>query len=114
VEEDKREMEDVEIKVDPKQEPLRIDKFLLAKLANVSRTRIQNAIKEGAVLVDGKKVKSNYKISPGECISFTMPKKHDKFDKVKPEDIPLDIIFEDEDVIIINKPAGLVKGGRIL
>jgi len=108
VEEDKREMEDIEIKVDPKQEPLRVDKFLLAKLANVSRTRIQNAIKEGAVLVNGKKIKPNYKISPGEVIAFSMPKKHDKFDKVKPEDIPLDIIFEDEDVVIINKPAGLV------
>lgn len=104
----KPEMEDVEIKVDPKQTPVRIDKFLLDKLADVSRTRIQNAIKEGAVLVDNKQVKSNYKINPGEVISFSIPRRHDKNDRAQAEDIPLDIIYEDEDVMIINKPAGLV------
>jgi len=108
LEDEKREMEDVEIIVDPKQEPVRIDKFLLLKLANVSRTRIQNAIKEGEVLVNNKIVKSNYKINPGEVITFSIPKRHDKHDKVQAEDIPLDVIYEDEDVMIINKPAGLV------
>lgn len=108
MEDDKREMEEVEIKVDPKQSPIRIDKFLMAKLADVSRTRIQNAVRDGVVLVDNKVVKSNYKINPGEIISFTMPKKSDKFDRVKPEDIPLDIVYEDDDVMVINKPAGLV------
>jgi len=108
VEEENQEYEDVEIKVDPKQQPIRIDKFLLTKLANVSRTRIQNAVSEGEVLVNGKVVKSNYKINPGEMITFSLPRRHDKNDKVVPEDIPLDIVFEDEDVMVINKPAGLV------
>jgi len=108
VEEENQEYEDVEIKVDPKQQPIRIDKFLLTKLANVSRTRIQNAVSEGEVLVNGKVVKSNYKINPGEMITFSLPRRHDKNDKVVPEDIPLDIVYEDEDVMVINKPAGLV------
>lgn len=104
----KPEMEDVELKVDPGQSPVRIDRFLMDKLADVSRTRIQNAVKEGLVLVDGKQVKSNYKIGPGEVIAFSVPRKKDKGDRVVGEDIPLDIVYEDEDVIIINKPAGLV------
>lgn len=108
MEEENQEYEDVEIKVDPKQQPIRIDKFLLTKLANVSRTRIQNAVSEGEVLVNGKVVKSNYKINPGEMITFSLPRRHDKNDKVVPEDIPLDIVYEDEDVMVINKPAGLV------
>jgi len=93
VEEENQEYEDVEIKVDPKQQPIRIDKFLLTKLANVSRTRIQNAVSEGEVLVNGKVVKSNYKINPGETITFSLPRRHDKNDKVVPEDIPERVNF---------------------
>ena len=95
------------IEVDPGQEPVRIDKFLFNKLSGVSRNKIQQAAKAGNVIVNGKVVKPNHKIKPGDVISVVMsypPKEVE----ITPEDIPLDIVYEDKDVIIVNKQPGLV------
>lgn len=94
--------------VDPGQEPLRIDKFLLDRLFKVSRTRIQEAIRAGAVTVDGKNVKPNYKVNPREVIEIVIPRPANYTDHIVPEDIPLDIVYEDDDLMIVNKKAGMV------
>lgn len=94
------------IKVDRNQSPLRIDSFLNDKIKNVSRTRIQQGIKAGAITVDGKSIKPNYKISPLEIIKVIVP--HHEPLEIIPENIPLNIIFEDDELLIVNKPAGMV------
>lgn len=86
---------------------LRIDKYLVNKIENVSRTRIQGAATAGNILVNNKPVKSNYRVKPGDVISIVMtypPREIEIF----PENIPVDIIFEDDDLIIINKAPGMV------
>lgn len=92
---------------DPQQQPLRIDKFLLDRLHNTSRNRIQNAIKAGNVLVNQSTVKANYKVKPHDEISIVLPypKRHLR---IHPENIPLNIVYEDEHIVVINKQAGLV------
>lgn len=97
-----------EIRVDPGQNPLRIDKFLFDRLEMISRNRIQNAIKSGAVTVDGEEIKPNFKIKPNHVISMVVPKPPGEGIRVLPQNIPLDVVYEDEDVLVINKPAGLV------
>ncbi|MEL6867353.1 MAG: RluA family pseudouridine synthase [Bacteroidota bacterium] len=92
---------------DPKQSLIRIDKFLLDRLERVSRNKVQNAIRAGSVLVDGERVKPNYKIKPGNEITILLPEPV-KEGTLIPEDIPLDIRYEDDDVMIIHKPSGLV------
>lgn len=99
--------ERLQIKVDKGQEPLRIDKFLQNRIENATRNKIQKAIDVGHVLVNEKQVKSNYKVKPGDQIiaySDTDPESYD----IVPEELPLDIVYEDDDVLVINKPAGLV------
>ncbi|NNE33258.1 MAG: RluA family pseudouridine synthase [Winogradskyella sp.] len=94
-------------KVDKGQKPLRIDKFLINCIENMTRSKIQNAAKEGGVLVNGTAVKSNYKVRPHDVISVTF--EHPSYEQLLvAEDIPLDIVYEDEDVLVINKPAGMV------
>lgn len=93
---------------DPNQSPVRIDKFLIERLEKVSRNRLQNAIKLGCVLVSGKPIKANYKIRPGDQISLILPSDPEVSQQLTPENIPLDIVYEDEDVIVINKQAGMV------
>jgi len=95
------------VTVDDKQSPLRIDKFLMARLANASRNRIQNAAKAGNILVDGKTVKASYKVKPGEIITIVMAHPP-RETEILPEDIPLDIVYEDKDVVLIEKKAGMV------
>lgn len=95
------------IVVDKGQVPLRIDKFLFDRLPNVSRNRIQRAAEAGFILVDGRSVKSNYKIKPCEEISIVMDRPRYETD-ITPEDIPLDIVYEDNDLMVVNKPAGMV------
>jgi 23S rRNA pseudouridine1911/1915/1917 synthase len=92
---------------DPGQELLRIDKFLLHKIANATRTRIQAALEGGTILVNGKTSKSSYKIKPGDDVSiiFAYPKKEIE---LIPQDLPITIIYEDDDIIIVNKEAGMV------
>ena len=99
--------EHIRMVVDPGQQPERIDTFLTNHLSNISRNRVQNAAKAGNILVNDKAVKQNYKVKPNDVISivFTYPPRETD---IKPEPIPLDIVYEDNDVIVINKQAGLV------
>ena len=99
--------EHLRIIVDKGQSLLRIDKFLMHRVENASRNRIQNAIELENVLVNEKPVKSSYKVKPLDVISVVLP--HPPRDtEVYPENIPLDIVYEDDDVLVVNKPAGLV------
>ncbi|MBN2103178.1 RluA family pseudouridine synthase [bacterium] len=84
----------------------RIDTFLTRELPRFSRSQIQAMVKEELIRVDGKSVKSNYSIRPGDSVTVALPRS--KPSDLMPEDIPLDIVFEDEYLIIINKPPGMV------
>ncbi len=95
------------VEVDPGQESVRVDKFLFNKIQNASRNKIQQAAKAGNILVNEKAVKSNYKVKPGDVISVVMSYPPREVD-INPEEIPLTIVYEDDDVIIVNKQAGLV------
>ncbi len=95
------------IVVDGKQEPLRIDRFLMNRISGLSRTKYQEAAEAGYIIVNGKEVKSNYKVKPGDEISVRVAKPVQHFEVV-PEDIPLDILYEDDSLLVINKPAGMV------
>ena len=95
------------ITADPKQSLLRIDKFLMDRLPNVTRTKIQGGIHEGFVKVNEKSIKPNYKVHPGDIVTISFPEPPRDID-VKPENIPLNIVFEDSWVLIVNKPAGMV------
>jgi 23S rRNA pseudouridine1911/1915/1917 synthase len=95
------------IVIDKGQEPLRLDKFLTARIENASRNKVQHAIESGRVLVNNKKVQANHKIKPGEeVVVYSDREVHSE--EIIPEDIPLDIKYEDEDILIVNKPVGLV------
>lgn len=95
------------IQVDPGQSQLRIDKFLFQKLGNVSRSKIQAAAQAGNILVNNNSVKPNYKIKPEDIISVVLPHPPVEF-KLIPQEIPLNIVFEDEHLIVVDKEAGLV------
>lgn len=97
-----------QITVDPKQKTERIDKFLVNKIEGASRNRLQKACELGRVQVNEKAVKSNYKIRPGDVIEVYMDEPESDGYTVVPQDIPLDIVYEDDQVIVIHKPAGLV------
>lgn len=97
-----------EILVDAGQGLTRIDKYLVDRLNKVSRSRLQNAIKVGAVRVNQLEVKPNYKVRPGDQIEMVIPKPPGEGIRLQPQDIPLNIIFEDESLLVLNKPAGLV------
>ncbi len=94
-------------KVDPGQTLLRIDKFLVNRIENTSRNKIQSAADAGNILVNSKSVKSNYKVKPGDVISIVMSYPRRELEII-PEDIPLDIIFQDEYLAVINKKPGMV------
>ncbi len=94
---------------DPKQSTMRLDKFLTDRVFKVTRSRIQNAIKAGLVFVNGDDlVKSNYKVRPGDRIEFLIPKPYDEAITVQPDEIPLDIRYEDDYLLVVYKPAGMV------
>jgi 23S rRNA pseudouridine1911/1915/1917 synthase len=95
------------LNVDAGQVPIRIDKFMSAHLEDTSRHRIQCAIKEGYVKVGEKTAKANLLVRPGDIIRFVMPYRRRGVDIV-PQDIPLNIVYEDDDVLVVNKPAGMV------
>lgn len=99
--------EEIIIDVDLGQGHVRVDKFLGDKIAGISRTKVQNAVKEGNVTVNGSKVKTNYKVAPGDHIRVIFPKETEPSELLA-ENIPLDIVYEDDDLIVINKPAGMV------
>lgn len=95
------------VEVDKGQTPLRVDKYLCEKLQHASRNRIQKAADAGFVHANDNPVKSNYKVRPGDIITLMLDRP--RYDTaIEPEDIPLDVVFEDNDVLVINKPAGLV------
>lgn len=95
------------IVVDDGQELLRIDKFLMDRLPNVTRTKVQSGIKDGFVKVNDGFIKPNYKVHPGDNISIFFPEPP-RDDEVVPENISLDIVLEDEHLLVVNKPAGMV------
>jgi len=99
--------ERLNIVVDRGQEPMRLDKFLTARIEHATRNKIQQAIETGRVLVNGKKVQANHKIKPGEEI-VVYSEKEVHGEEIIPEYIPLNIVYEDEDVIVLHKPPGLV------
>jgi 23S rRNA pseudouridine1911/1915/1917 synthase len=86
---------------------LRIDKFLMARMDSTSRNKIQNAAKAGNILVNEKPVKSNYKVKPLDVVSIVLAFPPREIELI-PEDIPLDIVYEDDDLLLVNKPAGMV------
>lgn len=93
--------------VDKGQDPVRIDKFLFEHLQHSSRNRIQKAAEAGFIHVNDRPVKSNYKVRPDDIVTLMLDRpRHDT--TIEPEDIPLDVVYEDDDVMVINKPAGLV------
>ncbi len=93
--------------VDGGQAPMRLDKFLVQRIENASRNKVQQAIESGRVLINGKQVQSNHKIKPGEEI-VVYSDKEVKGEDIVPEKMPLNIEYEDDDILIINKPVGLV------
>ena len=95
------------LNVDPGQSPLRLDKFMSGHLEDTSRHRVQLAIKEGFVLVNDVPAKANRIVRPGDVIKFVMPYRRRGLE-ILPQDIPLDIVYEDDDFLIVNKAAGMV------
>jgi 23S rRNA pseudouridine1911/1915/1917 synthase len=106
-EEEKELFEHHRFVADPGQSLIRIDKFLTDRLSGVSRSKIQAAADANAILVDAKPVKSSYKVKGGDVITVVMPEPPHVFELIA-EDIPLNIVFEDEDLMVINKAAGMV------
>ena len=86
---------------------LRVDKFLVSRLEKSSRNRVQQAAEAGCILVNGKAVKSNYRVKPLDVVQVVMDRPRYEFE-VLAQDIPLDRVYEDADVLVVNKPAGLV------
>ena len=108
VQEDSSELyEHFRFQVDKGQAQLRIDKFLMSKMENASRNRIQNAAHAGNILVNEKVIKPNYKVKPGDIISIVLAYPP-RDTEVYPEDIPINIVYEDDDVLVINKQPGMV------
>lgn len=92
---------------DKGQQMLRVDKFLVDRLEHTSRNRVQQAADAGCIIVNGKAVKSSYKVKPEDVVSVVMDRPRYEFEIIA-EDIPLDIVYEDDWVLVVNKPAGLV------
>jgi 23S rRNA pseudouridine1911/1915/1917 synthase len=86
---------------------LRIDKFLSDRIENTSRTKIQNAANAGCILVNNTPVKPNYKIKPGDLVQVVLPAPPREVELI-PEDIPIKIVYEDDDVVVVNKDPGMV------
>jgi 23S rRNA pseudouridine1911/1915/1917 synthase len=99
--------ERVDFIADPKQSQVRVDKFIYERMAGKSRNKVQNAIKAGSVTVDDKEVKSNYKVKPGNRISIILPQVMEEGYEVLPQQIKINIVYEDDDVLIIDKHAGI-------
>ena len=93
--------------VDKGQEKLRIDKFLMARVPNTSRNKIQIAANNGNILVNKHSVKSNYKVKPEDIISIVLPYPVNELELI-PQDIPIEIIYEDNEVCVVNKTANMV------
>lgn len=106
--EDGREMfEHFRFEADKGQQLIRVDKFLVERMEKTSRNRIQQAADAGCIIVAGKSVKSSYKVKPGDVVSIVMDRPRYDFEII-PEDIPLNIVYEDKSLLVVDKPAGLV------
>jgi 23S rRNA pseudouridine1911/1915/1917 synthase len=103
------EFQDVRIiQVDPSQEPIRIDKFLMDRLDRVTRNRVQNAIRAGAITVNDNEIKPNYKVRPNDEVKSILPRRPSGQSRLVPQNIPLDIRYEDDHILILYKPPGMV------
>jgi len=92
---------------DPGQEPLRVDKYLMNRVENATRNKIQNAAKEGSIFVNDVVVKSSYKVKGGDTIRVLFG--HPPYENLLVgEDLPIDVVYEDDSLIIVNKAAGMV------
>src|SRR5687768_1836156 len=92
--------------VDPGQAPERIDRWITTRVQRATRTKVQDGIDAGAVLVNGRPTKSNYRVRPGDVITVTTMRQPPI--ELIAQDIPLEIVYEDDDLLIVNKPAGMV------
>jgi 23S rRNA pseudouridine1911/1915/1917 synthase len=99
-------MDEVIFQINLDEKGIRIDKFLSEKIVDRSRSHIQNLIDNDAILVNGKNIKSNYKLRENDVITVNMPEPEEL--KVEPENIEIDIVYEDEDIIVVNKKQGMV------
>lgn len=95
------------IRADQGQEPLRVDRFLVNMMPKISRNRIQRAASSGFIFVNGEPVKSNYKIKPLDRVSMRLERPPMTLE-ITPQEMPLEIVYEDEWLLVVNKPAGLV------
>jgi 23S rRNA pseudouridine1911/1915/1917 synthase len=93
--------------IDKGQEPVRIDKFLMNRIEGATRNKIQQAIENEQVLVNDKPIKNNYKIKPGDKV-IIYDSNTPESSEIIPQELPLNIVYEDEDILIINKPVGMV------
>ncbi len=99
-------MEEFRFLITEELEDERIDKCISILIDSLSRSFIQKLIREEAVLVNGKTVKGSYRVKAGDDVFFLLPKAEEP--DIRPEDIPLDLLYEDTDVIVVNKPKGMV------
>jgi len=99
--------ERVNFMVDRHQEPLRIDKFLVNRIEHATRNKIQQGAESGMILVNDKPVRSNYRVKPLDHI-VVMTSREPELTEIIPEDLPLNVIYEDEDLLVLNKPPGMV------
>lgn len=107
IEEEQELFEHFRLEIDKGQEPLRIDKFLTNRIQNATRTKIQQAAEAGNILVNGKPVSSNYKIKPKDVVSIVFAHPPREIELI-PQNIPLNIVYEDDDLVIVNKNPGMV------
>ena len=106
-EQDSQLYEHFRLVADAGQVPVRVDKFLTERMQHQSRNRIQKAAEAGFIHVNERPVKSNYKVRPGDVVTLMLNRpRYD--DTIEPEDIPLDVVYEDDQLMVINKPAGMV------
>ncbi|HRP89977.1 MAG TPA: RluA family pseudouridine synthase [Edaphocola sp.] len=106
-EEQQEKVERARFVIDKGQEPMRIDKYIMIRVEGTTRSKVQQAIEEEMVEVDGKSVKSNFKVKPGMELVYYDNRRPERTD-ILPEPMDLDIVYEDEDVLVVNKPAGMV------
>jgi len=107
LQEDNELFEHYKVIVDAGQAPLRVDKFLMCKVENTSRNKLQEAATAGNIHVNSVAVKSNYKVQPGDTVQIVLEHPPREIELI-PQDIPIEILYEDDDLILVNKPAGLV------